>query len=61
MDGIMTGYKNGKVTKTVKIGSGNGGVPIKLKPSGNKQQTISIVRNEKLLSKQGQLKLSYQI
>ena len=47
MDGIMTGYKNGKVTKTVKIGSGNGGVPIKLKPSGNKQQTISIVRNEK--------------
>ena len=47
MDGIMTGYKNGKVTKTVKIGSGNGGVPIKLKPSGNKQQTISIVRNER--------------
>lgn len=29
MDGIMTGYKNGKVTKTVKIGSGNGGAPIK--------------------------------
>ena len=24
MDGVLTGYKDGKVTKTVKIGSGNG-------------------------------------
>lgn len=57
MDGIMTGYKNGKVTKTVKIGSGNGGVPIKLKPSGNKQQTISIVRNEKTIVETGATKV----
>lgn len=57
MDGIMTGYKNGKVTKTVKIGSGNGGVPIKLKPSGNKQQTISIVRNEKTVVETGATKV----
>ena len=47
MDGILTGYKDGKVTKTVKIGSGNGGASITLKPSGDKQQTISIVRDEK--------------
>ena len=57
MDGIMTGYKNGKVTKTVKIGSGNGGVPIKLKPSGYKQQTISIVRNEKTVVETGATKV----
>ena len=57
MDGIMTGYKNEKVTKTVKIGSGNGGVPIKLKPSGNKQQTISIVRNEKTVVETGATKV----
>lgn len=57
MDGIMTGYKNGKVTKTVKIGSGNGGVPIKLKPSGNKQQTISIVRNKKTVVETGATKV----
>ena len=57
MDGIMTGYKNGKVTKTVKIGSGNGGVTIKLKPSGNKQQTISIVRNEKTVVETGATKV----
>lgn len=57
MDGIMTGYKNGKITKTVKIGSGNGGVPIKLKPSGNKQQTISIVRNEKTVVETGATKV----
>lgn len=57
MGGIMTGYKNGKVTKTVKIGSGNGGVPIKLKPSGNKQQTISIVRNEKTVVETGATKV----
>ena len=57
MDGIMTGYKNGKVTKTVKIGRGNGGVPIKLKPSGNKQQTISIVRNEKTVVETGATKV----
>lgn len=57
MDGIMTGYKNGKVTKTVKIGSGNGGVPIKLKPCGNKQQTISIVRNEKTVVETGATKV----
>ena len=57
MYGIMTGYKNGKVTKTVKIGSGNGGVPIKLKPSGNKQQTISIVRNEKTVVETGATKV----
>lgn len=57
MDGIMTGYKNGKVTKTVKIGSGNGRVPIKLKPSGNKQQTISIVRNEKTVVETGATKV----
>ena len=44
MDGVMTGYKNGKVTKSVKIGSGNGGNPIILKPSGEKQQTISLTR-----------------
>jgi len=46
MDGILTGYKDGQVTKTVKIGSGNGGASITLKPSGDKQQTISIVRDE---------------
>lgn len=44
MDGVMTGYKNGKVTKSVKIGSGNGGNPIILKPSGEEQQTISLTR-----------------
>lgn len=44
MDGVMTGYKNGQVTKVVKIGSGNGGNPIILKPSGNNQQTISLTR-----------------
>ena len=42
MDGVMTGYKNGQVTKVVKIGSGNGGNPIILKPSGDNQQTISL-------------------
>ena len=47
MDGILTGYKDGKVTKTVKIGSGNGGASITLKPSEDTQQTISIVRDEK--------------
>ena len=47
MDGVLTGYKDGKVTKTVKIGSGNGGASITLKPSGDKQQTSSIVRDEK--------------
>ena len=47
MDGVLTGYKDGKVTKIVKIGSGNGGASITLKPSGDKQQTISIVREEK--------------
>ena len=57
MDGIMTGYKNGNVTKTGKIGSGNGGVPIKLKPSGCKQQTISIVRNEKTVVETGATKV----
>lgn len=46
MDGVLTGYKDGKVTKIVKIGSGNGGASITLKPSGGKQQTISIVRDE---------------
>ena len=45
-DGVLTGYKAGKVTKIVKIGSGNGGASITLKPSGDKQQTISIVRDE---------------
>lgn len=47
IDGVLTGYKDGKVTKIVKIGSGNGGASITLKPSGDKQQTISIVRDEK--------------
>ena len=47
MDGVLTGYKDGKVTKIVKIGSSNGGASITLKPSGDKQQTISIVRDEK--------------
>lgn len=46
MDGVLTGYKDGKVTKIVKIGSGNSGASITLKPSGDKQQTISIVRDE---------------
>ena len=46
MDGVLTGYKDGKVTKIVKIGSGNGGASITLKPSGDKQQTMSIVRDE---------------
>ena len=46
MDGVLTGYKAGKVTKIVKIGSGNGGASITLTPSGDKQQTISIVRDE---------------
>lgn len=46
MDGVLIGYKDGKVTKIVKIGSGNGGASITLKPSGDKQQTISIVRDE---------------
>lgn len=46
MDGVLTGYKDGKVTKIVKIGSGNGGASITLKPSGDKQQTISIARDE---------------
>ena len=46
MDGVLTGYKDGKVTKIVKIGSGNGGASITLKPSGDKQQTISKVRDE---------------
>lgn len=46
MDGVLTGYKDGKVTKIIKIGSGNGGASITLKPSGDKQQTISIVRDE---------------
>ena len=46
MDGVLTGYEDGKVTKIVKIGSGNGGASITLKPSGDKQQTISIVRDE---------------
>ena len=44
MDGVMTGYKNGKITKIVKIGSGNGGNPIILKTSGESQQTISLTR-----------------
>lgn len=44
LDGVMTGYKNGKITKTVKIGSGNGGSPIILKPSGTAQQTIALSR-----------------
>lgn len=44
LDGVMTGYKNGKITKTVKIGSGNGGSPIILKPSGAVQQTIALSR-----------------
>ena len=46
MDGVLTGYKDGKVTKIVKIGSGNGGASITLKPSGDKQKTILIVRDE---------------
>lgn len=57
MDGIMTGYKNGKVTKIVKIGSGNGGNPIILKPSGDTQQTISIVRDEKTTVETGATKV----
>lgn len=57
MDGIMTGYKNGKVTKIVKIGSGNDGNPIILKPSGDKQQTISIVRDEKTTVETGATKV----
>ncbi len=44
IDGVMTGYKDGKVTKVVKIGSGNGGNPIILQPSGEEQQTISLTR-----------------
>lgn len=44
MDGVMTGYKNGQVTKVVKIGSGNGGNSIILKPSRDNQQTISLTR-----------------
>ncbi len=44
LDGIMTGYKDGKVTKSVKIGSGNGGNQIILKPSGQDKQTISLTR-----------------
>ena len=40
----MTGYKNGTVTKSVKIGSGNGGESIILKPSGQNEQTISLTR-----------------
>ena len=46
MDGVLTGYKDGKVTKIVKIGSGNGGASITLKPSGDKQLSFSIVRDE---------------
>lgn len=57
MDGIMTGYKNGKVTKIVKIGSGNGGNPIILKPNGDTQQTISIVRDEKTTVETGATKV----
>lgn len=57
MDGVMTGYKNGKVTKIVKIGSGNGGNPIILKPSGDKQQTISIVRDDKTTVETGATKV----
>lgn len=57
MDGIMTGYKNGKVTKIVKIGSGNGGNPIILKPSGDTQQTISIVRDKKTTVETGATKV----
>lgn len=49
LDGIMTGYKDGKVTKSVKIGSGNGGNPIILKPSGQDKQTISLTRIETTL------------
>lgn len=44
LDGIMTGYKDGKITKSVKIGSGNGGNQIILKPSGQDKQTISLTR-----------------
>ena len=44
LDGVMTGYKNGTVTKSVKIGSGNGGESIILKPSGQNEQTISLTR-----------------
>lgn len=44
LDGVMTGYKNDKKTKSVKIGSGNGGNAIILKPSGTAQQTISLTR-----------------
>lgn len=49
LDGIMTGYKDGKVTKSVKIGSGNGGNQIILKPSGQDKQTISLTRIETTL------------
>lgn len=49
LDGIMTGYKDGKITKSVKIGSGNGGNPIILKPSGQDKQTISLTRIETTL------------
>ena len=61
MDGVLTGYKDGKVTKIVKIGSGNGGASITLKPSGDKQQTISIVRDEQTVLRQMQPKLSCPI
>lgn len=44
LDGVMTGYKNGKITKTVKIGRENGGNPIILTPTDTKQQTISLSR-----------------
>ena len=57
MDGVLTGYKDGKVTKIVKIGSGNGGASITLKPSGDKQQTISIVRDEQTVVEANATKL----
>lgn len=44
LDGVMTGYKNGKITRTVKIGRENGGNPIILTPTDTKQQTISLSR-----------------
>ena len=46
LDGVMTGYKDGKMTKTVMIGSANGGEAIILKPSGMEQQTISLSRTD---------------
>lgn len=44
LNGVMTGYKNGKVTKIVEIGKDHGGEVIVLTPSGQDQQTISLTR-----------------